>query len=184
MPTTTHRIAGITFRTEANARLRRLHEDPYERFRVEGGVAPDVRHRIHRVDEATLTLPAPSEAVVRGAQLAPGALEGPLLRAPVIQDRVQATLTAPASTSVWLYPDRAIIYDFHQRILDLFYVDEYGHTLGDLPPEARLHGGAGGPDEQFRLHPLPADAPQSPPLTPGESARWSQSIEIMAEKLL
>jgi hypothetical protein len=184
MPTTTHRIAGITFRTEATAHLRRMHEDPYERFRVGNAVTPDVCHRIQRVDEDALTLPAPSKAAVQGAHRTPGALEGPLLRAPAVRERVRAALAMPTSASAWLYPDRAIVYDFRQRILDLFYVDEYGNTLGDLPPEARLHGGTGGPDEQFRLHPIPADAPRLPPLTPGERARWAQGIESMAEKLL
>jgi len=184
MPTTTHRIAGITFRTEATAPLRRLHQDPYERFRVAGDLAPDVRHRIHRVDKTNLTLPTVSEAVVQGAHLAPGALAGPLLRAPAVRERLQAALAAPTSAGAWLYPDRVVVYDFERRALDLFYVDAYGNTLGDLPPEARLHGGTGGPDEPFRLHPVPAGAPRSRPLTPGERAHWRQGIEIMAEKLL
>jgi hypothetical protein len=126
----THRIAGITFRTESNAWLPRLQEEPYERFRVGDDVEPDVRHRIHKVTPDSLTLAPPTgeewERLSRCTRCDPGGLESPLLYSPMVRTRLCMGLERVEEIGVWLYPDRVIVHDFSQCVFDFFYTEEYG----------------------------------------------------------
>ncbi len=123
----THQIAGIVFRTESDAWLPCLHEEPFERFRV-GDVGPDVRNRIHRVGEDSLTLPPPvgeeQERIFHYTRGWPGRLASPLLRSPAVRATLQTCLERPEHVKAKFHKNWVIIHDFARRQLDLFYTPE------------------------------------------------------------
>ncbi len=129
----THRIAGITFRTESTARLPLLHYGgvfTFAPFRVEDNAAPDVCQRIRKVGLDALTLPpltaGEQERLSHAAHCAPADLKSPLLRAPAVRARLFAALDQPGRAVVHVYPDRVVVYDLARCELDLFYTEAYG----------------------------------------------------------
>ena len=87
MATLTHRIAGITFRTETDVEALFVQNDFYGRFLV-NGLKPDVHHRICGIDLETLTLSPFSqkdkERISRCVCLPDYDLDVPPLRSPVV----------------------------------------------------------------------------------------------------
>jgi hypothetical protein len=125
----THRIAGLAFRTEANARFTRLEEDIYERFRVGDSVQPDISQRLHRVSSDSLTLPPPVEGErkrLEGCVRHPDQLDGPILRSPLVRARLQACLDRPEKTDIAIAQDQVDIRDFLCNTLEVFYTSERG----------------------------------------------------------
>jgi len=163
MIVTTHRIAGITFRTESDVWLPRLREGPYAPFRARS--APDVRHRIHRIAGEDLSLAVPTaterEQLARVALLAaPEAWESPLLRSARVWSRLHEVLEQPDQVEVMIRHDLVLVRDFARHAIDCFYIEEYGFELemADWGEDDLL---ASSP----RLHKIPSDSLPSGPLT-------------------
>jgi len=120
-----HRIAGVTVRTESNVPLPRLHEEPFESFRV-GSLEVDAYQRICKVSLSSITLPrlTPDERcdLLRcpHSLCSPAGWESPLLRVPVVRARLRDCLERCHSTHIELDYEQIIIRDFAERRLDVF----------------------------------------------------------------
>jgi hypothetical protein len=189
MMVVSHRIGGITFRTESDAWLPRLEEEPFERFRVGDDDAPGVRHRIHRVALDSLTLDPPMEGererLLRGTHVESGALDSPLLRSPAVRAWLRAGLDRPEQIRLWLYQDRVIGHDFSQRVFDFFYAEEYGQGHEDEEPEERSHArNDGEPEARFRIRKVDLDPQTAAPLTAEERERLAWGINFSPPEIL
>jgi len=180
----THRIAGIIFRTESTVWRPWLEEEPFERFRVDDNVVPDVRHRIHKLSTHSLAVDSlvrkEGQRLLRGVHLASVESESPLLGAPAIQERLRAAQEdRPAQVSAWVEPDHVIVYDFAHRTLDFFYTEAYGGPRDDQGPEERLRFTDGSPAaDHFWMHEIELDSLTLPPLTEEKRARFIRIAEI------
>jgi hypothetical protein len=125
----THQIAGIMFRTETNAWLPALKEDPFECFRVGESVTPDIVHRIYKVEPHSLTWPSPTSGewmqFPPNTRLVLSELESPLLRSPLVCARLRTILQYPKLVRVSLLRDWILVRDFAKCELDLFYLPEF-----------------------------------------------------------
>jgi hypothetical protein len=134
MITLTHRIAGITFRTETDVEALFVQNDSYDQFLV-GGLKPDVYHRICVIDRETLTLPALSkkekERISRCVCLPDDDLDVPPLRSPVVRDRLSSCLSRPEQMGLELYIFSVIIRDHVDRKIDFFYTSDCSEVLDD-----------------------------------------------------
>jgi len=133
----THQIAGLTFRTEANARFTRLEEETYERFRVGDDLRADVCHRLQRVDSDTLTLPLPSgreRERLSSCVRRPDELDSPILRSPLVRARLQASLDRSGQVNICVAQHQVEVRDFSHKELDIFYTEERGGY------DEKLHG--------------------------------------------
>lgn len=180
----THRIAGITFRTESNVPLLSLDAERLNLFRVGDDEVPDARHRIHHVPAESLTLPAPAEAeqarILRGARVELDALEGPLLRAPAVRAWLHEALDRP-SVTVSLYPYQAIGSDYERRVVDYYYTDVSG------PGEPETLSPVADDDEsrrRIRMRPVTPDPRTAPPLSAEERARLAQDVHLSSPAVL
>jgi hypothetical protein len=128
----THRIAGITFRTETDIKAFFVQNDSYDQFLV-GGLKPDVYHRICVIDRETLTLPALSkkekERISRCVCLPDDDLDVPPLRSPVVRDRLNSCLSRPEQVGLELKIFSVIIRDHVDRTVDFFYTSDSSETL-------------------------------------------------------
>ncbi|MBU1879742.1 MAG: hypothetical protein KJ734_12390, partial [Chloroflexi bacterium] len=179
-----HRLAGITFRTESDVWLPGLAEGLFARFRVAADAsddgAPDVRHRIHRVAREALTLDPPpaeeQERLLHGAHVEPGGLDSPLLRAPAVRDWLREALAQPTLVGFSLYPHWVIGRDFAGRVLDFFYLEEAEADRQDEEPAGLQMGEDGELLPDFRIRPVDLDLQTAAPLTAEERERFSQGI--------
>ena len=134
MITMTHRIAGITFRTETDVEALFVQNDFYGRFLV-NGLKPDVHHRICGIDRKTLTLPPFSkkdkERISRFLCLPDDDLDAPLLRSPLVRDRLASCLSRSEQVGLELYSFSVIIRDHVDRTIEFFYTADGGEALGD-----------------------------------------------------
>jgi len=135
MIVTTHRIAGITFQTESDVWLPRLREGVYAPFRIADEAVSDVHHRIHRISNDALSLPAlVAEEQAQLARVvhvgAPEAWNSPLLRSSVIRSRLHEGLAQPGQMEALVNNDMVFVRDLAQRVIDFFYSQEYGLGTG------------------------------------------------------
>ena len=114
--TVTHRIAGIVFRTESNAWLPLLQEEPFEQFRIED-TEPDVHQRIQEIDLDALTSSAPATDRLESS---------PLLRSPAVRARLQASLDQCEQIEVQIDRAQMTLRNFSRCELDFFYTKELG----------------------------------------------------------
>jgi hypothetical protein len=134
----THRIAGVTFRTESDSWLPRFQDEPFNRFLVSNDQVPDVYHRIHRIAPGSLTLPSPAEE--EWNRFPPNLrrllreMRSPLLYSPLVRSRLVATLPRTEDVTASLTREQFIIRDFARRELDVFYTPE----LGEHPAEVHV----------------------------------------------
>lgn len=207
-----HRIAGLTFRTESSVRLPRLDEEPFSRFLVDNDAPSDMSHHIHKIPLGSLILPAPQtgerEQLLRGVDVAPGAMDSPLLRAPAVQTWLQTRRGQPATASTLLLYDHMIGRDFAQHRFDFFYLEEETSQQEGDQEEDRPIGSDGKPVPCFRVHPIitdprtvaplpaevqvslvqgirfwPPDTVQSPLLCTPEVQAWLQAAQDRADTL-
>ena len=182
----THCIAGVTFRTESNAWLPRLQEDPYTWFRIGDDAMPDVRHRIQKIP---MDFPTQSPSAGQGqerAQMLHGAYleswdeNSPLLHSSIVQDRMHTAQEQPAQTvTIRVGSDRIIVCDFAHRVLDFFYAEEREDRQDERSPEERWPvSGSSRPAEHSRIHQVKQDALTAPPLTAEERKRLIRIAEF------
>jgi hypothetical protein len=176
---TTHSVAGITFRTESDVLLPGLAEPPFGWFRVGDGETPDVLHRLHQVPSDSLALSPPfgaeRERIQQGAHLEQDALEGPLLRAPIVRAWLRESLGRPASVRISLYPNRAMVSNFGHHVVDLFHTDaSEPETVESERPEPA--GNDSEPRSRFRMHQLGRDPEKLPPLLAEERELLARQV--------
>jgi hypothetical protein len=180
MEVVSHRIAGITFRTESDVPLPRLHDVPFVHFAVENEDTPDVRHRIHRVHLDSLTLAAPAgeerERILQRAHVEPGGLDNRLLRSPGVRDWIRAEMDRPGETELWLYPERLIGHDFSRHVVELFYPKDYGQTGAQEPEPGPAMGWGNGAPPRFTMRKVDQDPRIAPPLAKMERERFARDI--------
>lgn len=133
-----HQIAGITFRTEADAQIPGLSlSSRLQRFLV-NNTKPDVYHRYHDIAPDSLTLPALSaKEIVLLCRCMCYTYEGfdsPLLRSPLVRERLRDCLTHPRQVGIELRRSSVAIFDFARREFDLFYAS----ALKDLFADCRV----------------------------------------------
>lgn len=126
----THSIAGITFRTQSNARLPLLQDPPFTNYSRSDQVRPDVYQRIWKMtSDSDLTGPMMDETrrlLANHATCAEGALDSPLLRAVKVQARLEACLHDLSKLHIGLKPDEVVIRDFSSQEIDVFYTETLG----------------------------------------------------------
>ncbi|MBU0491735.1 MAG: hypothetical protein KKA73_10055 [Chloroflexi bacterium] len=112
--------------------------------------------------------------------LASEGLESPLVHASAVRTRLREVLGRPEqAVEIWLYPDRVLVQDFSQHVIDFFYIEEYGHTHENLTPEERLHRGNDGvTDDRFRIHRISLGSLILAPLAAVERERFVQGISF------
>jgi len=165
----THRIGGITFRTEAALLIPRLEHEGHEKFRVREDAVPDVHHHIHKVP--TDLLPSdPQTMDVRKqlsliAQLEPEDVASPLLYTPLVRDRIHTAQDQRTQTYLDVKQNHVIVYDYAHKVLDLFYTEKYGGPRDERDIEERLRIADGSPvAERFQVHQIKSDSLTAPPL--------------------
>lgn len=173
---TTHRIAGITVRTEANIWLPRLREGPYIAFQVPEDTATDVCLRIHQINPDMLIAGALTdeerEQLARIAfHIAPGALDSPIWGDPVLRTWLYATPERSDSVRIAVNPDLILAYDLTRITLDFFYTENYAKGPGDRDWRDGVVT-----DPSFRLHPVPENSLLSSPLTGVEQERLAHIV--------
>ena len=123
----THRIAGITFRTESDIPIPHLQQDPFKQFQV-SDAEPDVRYRIHQLDLDSFTLPPFSENEIRCISVMAGFKqhwrEHSVFRSPEVRTRLQACLNQPEKVNIDINWNGLYIRDFVRNEFDLFYPPE------------------------------------------------------------
>jgi len=126
----THRIAGITFRTESEVSLPRLQEDPFERFRVGDDIVPDVCHRIRQLVVDYPSTPGLTgkeiEQLSARAHCSPGVLESLISRSSQVSDILRIWLTRSEQAYISLARDVVAIRNFVRAEFDIFYFPEWG----------------------------------------------------------
>lgn len=124
----THRIGGITFRTESDVQFPFLLANRFRQF-LDSEAKADVFYRIRGVDSDCLTLPPLSgkelERLSRCVYYPKdGILKVSLLRSPAVRARLHVCLNQPEQVSLELRHSSVVIFDFVRRELDLFYASE------------------------------------------------------------
>jgi hypothetical protein len=176
---TTHHIAGITVRTEANVWLPRLREGPYLAFQVPEDAVPDVCLRIHQIDPDMLTAgpltDEEREQLIRTAfYIGPGALDSSIWGALVLRTWLFTNhLGQSESVRIAIHPELVLAHDLTRSTLDFFYTEDYAHGPGD---HDWREGAVTGPS--FRLHPVPENSLQSTPLTDVEQERFARFMDL------
>jgi hypothetical protein len=121
---TTHKIAGIIFRTESDVPIPHLHEDPFGQFWVRDGEA-DVCCRFRQFDPDSLALPPldsqERERIARSVIFPRHWLDKPTLRSPEVRVSLHKCLDRPELVHIGLRGEEAIIRDFARNELDFLY---------------------------------------------------------------
>jgi hypothetical protein len=130
----THRIAGITFRTESDVAIPHLREEPFKQFEVDNG-EQDVRNHIRQYDPGDLTLPPMDEkereALTRSVSFPRRWLANPIFCHPEVRAFVAYCLDHPELVHVSLAWNRAVFRDFARNELYLFYPPEKREDIAD-----------------------------------------------------
>lgn len=132
-----HRIAGITFRVDADvSHLWPPHLDvSFQRFQVDNTNA-DVCFRIRRIDPVSSSLPplTQEEAEIFSAFKISSDkyLHRPLLRSSVLRERLTSCLDHSEQTWVDAYQDTATILDYARCEMDIFYTDPNSKPLLEI----------------------------------------------------
>ena len=151
MPSITHRIADITFRTDSTFPLFRLQRENYAKFRVPANTIPDVKQRFHRVSASLLS---------------------------EVQKKLRAANAGQGQTHFHVEPDHIAIYDYTRREMDFLYSGSYGGphewdiekhlSITDDSPAAG----------RFFMYQVKRRDLTAPPLTEREQDRLSQIAEF------
>jgi hypothetical protein len=130
----THRIAGITFRTESDVCIPHLQEDPFERFRVNSDEF-DVHYRIRQFDPDPPTLlPLSSqerEYIARSIYFPQRWLDNRIFRSPEVRAVVQRCLDHPELVHIALTWNRAVFRNFAYNEFEIFYPPEKRRDFAD-----------------------------------------------------
>lgn len=123
----THRIAGITFRTESDVPIPYLEKEPFTFFQIDP-VAPDIRYRITQLDSQASALPPLDQnerkRIVRTVSFPRHWQDKLLLQSPAVRERVRVGLEQPELVHIGLAWNRAIIHNFARNEVDLLYPSE------------------------------------------------------------
>ncbi len=134
-----HQIAGIVFRTEADAQIPGLSLSSRLRRFMVGNVRPDVYIRYRSIAADSLILPALSAREIillnRCVCYAYEGFDSPLLRSSVVRERLRDCLNHPRQVGIELRHSSIAIFDFARRELDLFYAPELKENLADCRVE-------------------------------------------------
>jgi len=124
MPTITHQIAGIVFRSELDTPISCFNSRRFENFLIEHK-PPDVvqRYRGVRLDRSLPPF-ADEELSQRLAPCIPSAswnTHTPFLNSPAVRALLQSRLEHPESVTIEMKPSGVSIFDFEKREMDFFY---------------------------------------------------------------
>jgi len=125
----THHIAGLVFRTEFNAWFSRFGQIRYLQFRSDDRLVPDVRHRIVKIGDNTLTLPSPmgeERSWLNDSAHESRVLDGPILRSSVVRDWLKSYWDRSDQVEIWLHENQVILRDFARREFFQFYTERLG----------------------------------------------------------
>jgi hypothetical protein len=150
----THNIAGITFQTESDTKITCIQNDLFQKFLTRDskpavhqricGISHDnltlppltekEKERISQfilfsyIDRSTLTLPPligkEKVAITRCLKYPQNYLDIPLLRSPLVRERLECCLSHPKQVSVVLHIFSVVIYDYVNCTVDIFYPSE------------------------------------------------------------
>jgi len=130
-----HQIAGITFRTESDAQIPGLLLSSRLRQFIVNNASPNVYHRYRSIAPDSLTLPVLSAKEIvllnRCVCYTYEGFDSPLLRSPVVRERLRDCLNHPRQVGIELRHSSIAIFDFARRELDLFYAPELERNLVD-----------------------------------------------------
>jgi hypothetical protein len=125
-----HRLANLSFRTQANVTLPSLLAPPFAGFtESDNDGKPDIQQNIHKISSALNSganlSAAQRQTLSRAAVIEDGALESPLLRAAPVRDYLGSVLgRPPEEVHISLQQQKLIGRDYTQHALHLFYLDE------------------------------------------------------------
>jgi hypothetical protein len=135
-----HRIADITFQTEADVEIPHILQPPFARFQVANTQA-DVVYQIRELDPKALPLPPLNERqrtlLLRAVGFPQQWLNRPTLNNPEVRKKLELCLEHPELTHIGLRWEQAIISDFFHNELDYFYPPEKKKDFSDLLMNAR-----------------------------------------------
>ena len=130
----THRIAGISYRSELDVLVPHIQRDPFERFRI-NNIKPDVLQRVRQFDPESYTLPRldtkERECIVRSVGFPQRWVEHPVWGSPDIRAVLQRCLDRPELAQIELAWNRVIIRNFYRSEFDLFYPPEKRKGFAD-----------------------------------------------------
>jgi hypothetical protein len=174
-----HRLAGITFHTQANIPLPGLLAPPFAAFipsTEQGqGTQTDVQHHIYKILPST-TLAAPltaaqRQALGRLAGVQEDSLDDPFPRAAPVRDYLLTLLERPQDFHLSLQDRILIGRDYAHHTLHLFYSDN-GSGAPQSSPELNDLGWV------FQIQPLDSSPQGAAPLLPAERQSLSQGIDF------
>ncbi len=125
MSVVTHRIGGIVFRTELNARLPRILEEPFELFGIED-TRPDIHQFISNInsDNSGLTQPTDEERqkFSKCDYFSSDWLKTPFFQSKAIRNRLYGLPDLRQQVKIWVDDHRMFIRDFSLNRIDIYYI--------------------------------------------------------------
>jgi len=125
----THKIAGLVFWTESNARLPWLKEDPFNQF-LTADISPDVHQSVNKVAVDSLSQPPlnkeEQETLIRCNRFCPDWFEIPILKCPQVRQRLSSFAGRSKELQLWVGENLIYMIDFSCNRLDIFYSEKFG----------------------------------------------------------
>jgi hypothetical protein len=125
MNVVTHKIGGIVFRTELNAWLPRILEEPFELFGIED-TRPDIHQFISRINPDDSGLPQPSDEerpIFSKYDYFPSDWQNnSFLRSQVVRNRLDGLPDLKEQVVIWVEDHQMVIRDFSLNQIDIYYI--------------------------------------------------------------
>jgi hypothetical protein len=135
-----HRVADITFQTEADVEIPHILEPSFARFQVANSRA-DVVYQIRELDPKALPLPPLNERertqLLRAVGFPKQWLDRPALNNPEVRKKIEVCLDYPELAHIGLRWERVIISNFFHNELDYFYPPDKKSDFADPLMHAR-----------------------------------------------
>ena len=124
MNAVTHKIGGIVFRTELNAWLPRILDEPFGLFRIEETM-PDVHQFISIVNLNSGELPRPTNEEMQNLfecdHFSQDWLNNPFFRSREVLDRLKCLPGLGEQVEIWVEDHHLFIRDFSRNRIDIYY---------------------------------------------------------------
>jgi len=125
MDMVTHKIGGIVFRTELNAWLPRILEEPFELFGIED-TRPDIHQFISRIhpDDGRLPQPPDEERPIfsKYDYFPSDRRNNSFLRSQVVRNRLNGLPDLKEQVVIWVEDHHMVIRDFSLNQIDIYYI--------------------------------------------------------------
>jgi hypothetical protein len=125
----THKIAGLVIRTESNARLSRLRNDPFNQF-LTADISPDVHHSVCKVGMDSRSWSPldrqEQEMLLRCNRFRPDWFEISILKCPQVRQRLSSFAGRFEELELWVGENFIYLIDFSCNRFDIFYTEKYG----------------------------------------------------------